>query len=38
MDWTESLRRAVDYMEKSLLENITSDDVAKAVCISPFLP
>ena len=29
MDWTESLRRAVDYMEKSLLENITSDDVAK---------
>ena len=36
MDWTESLRRAVDYMEKSLLEDITPDDVAKAVCISPF--
>lgn len=36
MDWTESLRRAVDFMEKKLLEDITPDDVAKAVCISPF--
>ena len=36
MDWTESLRRAVDFMEKNLLENISPDDVAKAVCISPF--
>ena len=36
MDWTESLRRAVEYMEKSLFEDITPDDVAKAVCISPF--
>lgn len=36
MDWTESLRRAVDFMEKKLLENITPDEVAKSVCISPF--
>lgn len=36
MDWTESLRRAVDFMEKNLTEDITPDDVAKSVCISTF--
>lgn len=36
MDWTESLRRAVDFMEQNILSDITPDDVAKAVCISPF--
>lgn len=36
MEWTESLRRAVDYMENHLLEEIGADDVARAVHISPF--
>lgn len=36
MDWTESLRRAIDFMERNLLEDITADDAAKSVNISSF--
>ncbi|MBP3627831.1 MAG: AraC family transcriptional regulator [Clostridia bacterium] len=36
MDWTETIKRAVDFMEKNLTENITPDDISKAVNISPF--
>lgn len=36
MDWTESLRRAIDFMENSLVENISPEDVSKAMNISPF--
>jgi AraC family transcriptional regulator len=36
MEWTESLKRAVSYMETHLLENIDGYDVAEAVHISPF--
>ena len=36
MDWTESLRRAIDFMEEHLTENITPEDVSKEVCISQF--
>ncbi|MCI7767090.1 MAG: AraC family transcriptional regulator [Oscillospiraceae bacterium] len=36
MDWTESLRRAIDFMEKHLTEDITPEDVSKEVCISLF--
>lgn len=36
MEWVESLKVAVDYMEKNLLENIVADDVADAVYMSPF--
>ncbi len=36
MDWTESLRRAIDYMEAHLLEDISAADVAEAVYVSPF--
>ena len=36
MDWTESLRRAIDFMEMGLTEDISPEDAAKAVNISPF--
>ena len=36
MDWTESLRRAIDFMEKNLTEDISPENVAKEVCISLF--
>lgn len=36
MEWTESLRKAVNFMEKHLLEDIGADDVAKEVHLSPF--
>jgi AraC family transcriptional regulator len=36
MEWTESLKRAVSYMETHLLDNIDGYDVAEAVHISPF--
>lgn len=36
MEWTESLKRAITYMEKHLLENIGADEVADAVYMSPF--
>lgn len=36
MEWTESLRSAIDYMEKNLLEDIRAEDVAEQVHISSF--
>ena len=36
MEWVESLKVAVDYMKKNVLENIVADDVADAVYMSPF--
>lgn len=36
MEWTASLRAAIDYMEKHLFEEIRAEDVARAVHISPF--
>lgn len=36
MEWTESLRSAIGYMEKHLLDDISADDVAEAVHISSF--
>jgi AraC family transcriptional regulator len=36
MEWIGSLKLAIDYMEKHLLENISSDEVADAVYMSPF--
>lgn len=36
MEWTESLKRAVSFMEDNLLEDIDVEDVAAAVHISPF--
>lgn len=36
MDWTESLKRAIDYMEQHLLEDISAEEVSKQVHISSF--
>lgn len=36
MDWTESLRAAIAYMEEHLLEDISAEDVAESVHLSPY--
>ena len=36
MEWTQSLKRAIDYMEAHLLENIDADDVADQIYMSSF--
>lgn len=36
MEWTESLKRSIRFMEEHLLEDINAEDVAKAVHISSF--
>jgi len=35
MEWTETLRRTVDYLEEHLLEADAAEGAAKAVCFSP---
>ena len=36
MDWLGSFRKAIDYMEERLLQDIGAKEVADAVHISPF--
>lgn len=36
MEWTESLQKSIRYMETHLLEDISTEDIAKEVCMSPF--
>lgn len=36
MEWTVSLKRAIDYMESHLLESIDAGDVAKQIYMSSF--
>ena len=36
MEWTESLRGAIAYMERHLYEDIGADDVAEEVHISSY--
>ena len=36
MEWMEALRKAIDYIESHLLEEISVEDVAKEVYLSPF--
>ena len=36
MEWTESLRSAISYMEQHLLEDINADDVAEQVHMSSY--
>ncbi len=36
MEWTESLKRSINFMENHLLEDISPDDVAAEVHISSF--
>lgn len=36
MDWTESLRKTIDYIEKHLLEDIDKSELGQEAAISPF--
>lgn len=36
MDWMEALNQSIEFMESHLMENITSDEVAKSVNMSSF--
>lgn len=36
MEWLSTLKKAIDYMEGHLLDNITAADVAESVHVSPF--
>lgn len=36
MAWVESLQKAIDYMEKHLLDSITIEEIAKLANVSPF--
>lgn len=36
MEWVETLSKSIDYMENHLLEEVTVEDIAKHVHISPF--
>ena len=36
MEWLTSIRTAIDYMEEHLKDNISAQDVADQVCLSPF--
>lgn len=36
MEWTESLKRAVSFMEEHLLEDIGAQDIAASAYLSPF--
>lgn len=36
MEWTESLKRAVSYMEEHLLEDISAEEVAESLHLSSF--
>ena len=36
MDWMESIRRAIEYIEDNITDELTIDSIAKQVNISPF--
>ena len=36
MEWLTSIRTAIDYMEKHLTDDISAQDVADQVFLSPF--
>ncbi len=36
MEWTESIRRSIEFIEKHLTENISAADIASEVFISPY--
>ena len=36
MEWLTSIRTAIDYMEEHLTDNISAQDVADRVHLSPF--
>lgn len=36
MDWTDAINKAIGYVEKNITEDISVDDVARQINISPF--
>lgn len=36
MEWTEAIRQSIEYIEENITENISAEDVAKHVYMSPF--
>lgn len=36
MDWTDAINKAIGYIEKNITEDISVDDVARQINISPF--
>lgn len=36
MDWLESIRKSIDYMEQHLLQDTSMEEIAKDIYISPF--
>ena len=36
MEWTECLKKAIDYMEENLLNNISAEEVSAEVYMSSF--
>ena len=36
MEWLEAMKEAVNYMEAHLMENITAEDIAAHINLSPF--
>ena len=36
MEWVESVSRAIEYIESHITEELTIDEIAKQVSISPF--
>ena len=36
MEWAQTISDAVEYIEDHITEDITINDIAKHVCISPF--
>ena len=36
MDWTEILRKTIDYIEANLLEKITAENISANVNVSTF--
>ncbi len=36
MEWTQTISKAVDYIETHIMDNISVDDIAREVSVSPF--
>ncbi|MBD5157598.1 MAG: AraC family transcriptional regulator [Butyrivibrio sp.] len=36
MDWTDAINKAIEYVEKNITDDISVDDVARQINISPF--
>ena len=36
MEWAEAISTAIEYIEENITENITAEDIARQVSVSPF--